>query len=63
MSKKITSFSDAVTLTFDLRPWKTIRKTITSPDPSDTGHIIIKKNYINLSLKTFAKMDHHLTGA
>ena len=76
MSKKITSFSDAVTLTFDLRPWKvnqvrtlslpmcipnlrtihpvilsyrvnTIagggrlrRKTITSPDPSDTGDIM-----------------------
>ena len=76
--EKITSFSDAVTLTFDLRPWKvnqaghyhyqcvyqiweqsilwflgyrvnTIagggrlrRKTITSPDPSDTGDIIIK---------------------
>ena len=90
MSKKITSFSDAVTLTFDLRPWKvnqvrtlslpmcipnlrtihpvvlsyrvnTIagggqrvagggrraagggrlwRKTITTPDPSDTGDII-----------------------
>ena len=77
--EKITSFSDAVTLTFDLRPWKvnqvrtlslpmcipnlrtihpvgvlsyhvsTIagggrlrRKTITSPDPSDTGDIINK---------------------
>ena len=78
--RKITSFSDAVTLTFDLRPWKvnqvrtlslpmciqiweqsipwffsyrvnTIagggwlrRKTITSPDPSDTGDIIISMN-------------------
>ena len=85
--EKITSFSDAVTLTFDLRPWKvnqvrtlslpmcipnlrtihpvvfsyrvnTIagggrrvagggrlrRKTITSPDPSDTGDIIKPQN-------------------
>ena len=32
MSKKITSFSDAVTLTFHLRPWKVnqVQDTITT---------------------------------
>ena len=89
--EKITSFSDAVTLTFDLRPWKvnqvrtlslpmcipnlrTIhpvvfelsrkhhcgrrvagggrlrRKTITSPDPSDTGDIINSLTMAHLDL-------------
>ena len=64
--EKITSFSDAVTLTFDLRGWRAAgggrlrRKTITSPDPSDTGDIISIQSGHNFAHVTTAQLSWHV---